>query len=72
MVETPESLRTDLDELERRVNALAESVGHIIKALDQKSQGAKKLDFSHIEGHQEHTPQKLDFSHIPGHIEHSR
>lgn len=65
MPDTIESLRNDLTELQKRV-----------EALEGKSQ-PKKLDFSRIEGHMEHeyAPQgnpKLDFSSIPGHIEHPR
>lgn len=56
-METLDSLRHDMTELERRV-----------VALEEKSQ-PKKLDFDGIEGHREHKP---DFSRIPGHVEHER
>lgn len=54
------SLREDVTELERRVDALAETLKHVIAALDSgdfsQPPAKPKPDFSHIEGWIQHSP----------------
>ncbi|HTZ74511.1 MAG TPA: hypothetical protein VMB47_11365 [Candidatus Aquilonibacter sp.] len=57
MTEPLESLRAEVNELERRVDALQETMRHVISAIEGGNFSQKK---------------PLDFSSIVGHIQHSR
>lgn len=54
-----ESLRRDIGTLEKRVDALHDALKLVIAALEEK-QARKKLDFSSIPGHRQHSQADLD------------